>query len=41
MNYHLVTTPTKARIAKVAAFREWIMAESAYLREQSDQAGSQ
>ncbi len=41
MNYHLVTSPTKARIAKVAAFREWILAESAYLREQSDQAGSQ
>jgi LysR family glycine cleavage system transcriptional activator len=41
MNYHLVTTPTKARIANVAAFRVWIMAESAYLREQSDQAGSQ
>lgn len=41
MNYHLVTSPGKARIAKVAAFREWILSESAYLRQQSDQAGSQ
>ena len=38
MNYHLVTTPAKARIAKVAAFREWILAESAYLRDEP-QAG--
>lgn len=38
MDYHLVTSPAKARIAKVAAFREWVLAESAYLREQSDQA---
>ena len=32
MNYHLVTSKHKAGIAKVAAFREWILAESAYLR---------
>ena len=32
MNYHLVTSPRKAGIAKVAAFREWILNESAYLR---------
>lgn len=33
MSYHLVTSPAKARIAKVKAFREWILQESAYLRE--------
>ena len=33
MNYHLVTSPQKAKIPKVAAFREWILNESAYLRE--------
>ena len=32
MNYHLVTSPYKACLAKVCAFREWIMQESAYLR---------
>ncbi len=32
MNYHLVTSPQKARTAKVIAFREWILAESADLR---------
>jgi len=37
LNYHLVTSPAKARIAKVAAFRDWIVAESVYLRAQSDQ----
>jgi len=36
MNYHLVTSPHKARIAKVAAFREWLLAESAFLRETPD-----
>jgi LysR family glycine cleavage system transcriptional activator len=36
LNYHLVTSPHKARIAKVAAFREWILAESAFLRDTSD-----
>jgi len=41
LNYHLVTSPSKARIAKVAAFREWILAESAYLRTESDQARSE
>lgn len=41
LNYHLVTSPAKARIAKVASFRDWIVAESAYLRAASDQAGSQ
>ena len=39
LNYHLVTSPQKARIAKVAAFSEWILAESSYLRETSDQPG--
>lgn len=33
LNYHLVTSPHKAGIAKVVAFREWILAESAYLRD--------
>ena len=33
LNYHLVTSPQKAKTAKVAAFREWILDESAYLRE--------
>lgn len=33
LNYHLVTSPQKARIAKVVAFREWVLAESAYLRD--------
>jgi len=41
MNYHLVTTASKSQIPKVAAFREWILAESAYLRAESDQARSQ
>lgn len=39
MNYHLVTTPQKARVPKVAAFRDWIVEESAYLREPSDGNG--
>jgi len=34
LNYHLVTSPYKANLAKVSAFREWILDESAYLREQ-------
>jgi LysR family glycine cleavage system transcriptional activator len=33
MNYHLVTSPQKAGIDKVRAFREWILDQSAYLRE--------
>ena len=33
LNYHLVTTPHKAGIEKVAAFREWVLAESANLRD--------
>jgi LysR family glycine cleavage system transcriptional activator len=33
LNYHLVTSPQKARIAKVVAFREWVLAKSAYLRD--------
>ena len=33
LNYHLVTSPYKAGIDKVIAFREWILQESAYLRE--------
>ncbi len=36
-NYHLVTSPHKAQLSKVAAFRDWILAESAYLREDSDE----
>jgi LysR family glycine cleavage system transcriptional activator len=35
LNYHVVTSPHKAGIAKVAAFRQWILDESAYLREQN------
>lgn len=37
LNYHLVTSPHKAQIAKVKAFREWVLDESAYLRENLDQ----
>ena len=33
MSYHLVTSPRKATIDKVRAFREWILDQSAYLRE--------
>jgi len=33
LNYHLVTTRHKAGIEKVAAFREWVLAESANLRD--------
>jgi len=33
LNYHLVTSPYKARLAKVSAFRDWIVEESAYLRD--------
>ena len=33
LNYHVVTSPHKAGITKVAAFRQWILDESAYLRE--------
>jgi len=33
LNYHLVTTPHKAGIEKVAAFREWVLDESAHLRD--------
>jgi LysR family glycine cleavage system transcriptional activator len=33
LNYHLVTSPYKAGLAKVIAFRQWILDESAYLRE--------
>jgi LysR family glycine cleavage system transcriptional activator len=36
MSYHLVTSPAKAQIAKVRSFRDWILAESVYLREPSD-----
>ena len=32
LNYHLVTSPYKAGKPKVAAFRQWILQESAYLR---------
>ncbi len=40
MHYNLVTTPQKARVPKVAAFREWLLRESAYLRgEPPDDAG--
>ena len=40
MNYHLVTSSAKARVAKVAAFREWILTESAYLRDETGHAQS-
>ena len=33
MCYHLVTSPNKANLARTRAFREWILEESAYLRE--------
>ncbi len=33
LNYHLVTSPQKASIPKVQAFREWLIEESKYLRE--------
>ena len=33
MHYHLVTSPQKSGIDKVSAFREWILYQSAYLRE--------
>jgi len=32
-NYHLVTSSHKAGLFKVVAFREWILGESAYLRD--------
>ncbi|MDC1287474.1 transcriptional regulator GcvA [Gammaproteobacteria bacterium] len=32
LNYHLVTSSSKAGLAKVIAFREWVVDESAYLR---------
>ena len=34
LSFHLVTSRQKARDTKVIAFREWILAESAYLREE-------
>ena len=36
MSYHLVTSSAKARLAKVKAFRDWVLEESLYLREGSD-----
>ena len=36
LNYHLVTSPQKAKTAKVTAFREWILDESAYLRQSQE-----
>lgn len=39
MKYHLVTSPYKAGIPKVAAFRQWILDESAYLRSGMGTAG--
>ncbi len=39
MHYNLVTTPQKARVPKVAAFREWILRESAYLRGEDPEQG--
>jgi LysR family glycine cleavage system transcriptional activator len=32
LSYHLVSAPQKANLAKIVAFREWVLAESAYLR---------
>ena len=34
LSFHLVTSRQKARSTKVAAFRTWILEESAYLREE-------
>ena len=39
--YHLVTTEQKARSEKVTAFRNWIVAESAYLREAENLVASE
>ncbi|MDX1593759.1 MAG: transcriptional regulator GcvA [Gammaproteobacteria bacterium] len=33
MGYYVVTSPGKARLAKVRAFRAWVLEASAYLRE--------
>jgi LysR family glycine cleavage system transcriptional activator len=33
LKFHLVTSAQKARNPKVAEFRQWILEESAYLRE--------
>ena len=37
MSYHLVSTPQKSDLGKVVAFREWILRESAHLRDSEDQ----
>jgi LysR family glycine cleavage system transcriptional activator len=41
LNYHLVTSPQKSASAKVAAFRQWVLDESAYLRASSGQGGTE
>ncbi len=41
LHYNLVTTPQKAKVPKVAAFRDWILRESAYLRGASAQAAGE
>ena len=33
LSFHLITTRQKSRNPKVGAFRQWILDESAYLRE--------
>jgi hypothetical protein len=33
LSFHLITTTQKSRDPKVCAFRQWIIDESAYLRD--------
>ena len=41
MSYHVVTSPGKADLPKVRAFRDWVLAESADLRARGDSASDQ
>jgi LysR family glycine cleavage system transcriptional activator len=36
LSFHLITTRQKSRDSKIGAFRQWILEESAYLREVED-----
>lgn len=36
LSFHLITTRQKSRSSKIGAFRQWILDESAYLREAED-----
>jgi len=36
LSFHLITTRQKSRGSKIGAFRQWILEESAYLREAED-----